>query len=119
MVLKKYWIIMLYFRCMSGHIAVDIGGTQMRAAFYTPNHIKPIQIKRIHSYIPGNNPQERLIQVIESVWPSERKSKGIGIAVAGPINLETGFIQKSPNIPAFDNFPIVTFLKENLKHRSY
>lgn len=96
---------------MNGHIAIDIGGTQMRAAYYTSNRIEPIQIERINSYLPGVQPQERIIQVIESVWPSKGKVKGIGIAVAGPINLGTGHIQKSPNIPAFDNFPIVSFLK--------
>jgi len=100
---------------MNGHISVDIGGTQMRAAYYTPNSIKPVHIERIHSNIPGINPQVRLTEVIESVWPPAGKVEGIGIAVAGPINLDAGLIQKSPNLPAFDNFPIVRFLEDRFK----
>ena len=97
---------------MSIHIAIDIGGTQMRAASYTINSLEPQKIHRIPSQIPGVKPQQRLVEVIQSVWPEKGRVEGIGIAVAGPLDLETGLIQRSPNIPAFDNFPIVNFLVE-------
>lgn len=97
---------------MKVHVAIDIGGTQMRAASYAAQNLEPIKINRIRSLIPGVKPQERLSQVVHSVWPDDGKVKAIGIAVAGPINLETGVIQKSPNIPDFDNFPIVNYLED-------
>jgi glucokinase len=95
---------------MKTHIAIDIGGTQMRAASYTWDTLSPIKINRIQSKVPGTTPQERLIQVVESIWPQESIVEAIGIAVAGPLNLEQGLIQKSPNIPEFDNFQISKFL---------
>lgn len=99
---------------MKAYIAIDIGGTQMRAASYASNSLEPLKINRIPSQVSGIKPQQRLIEVIESVLPENLPIESIGIAVAGPLNLKTGIIQKSPNIPAFDNFPIVDFLKEKL-----
>lgn len=97
---------------MTVHIAIDIGGTQMRAASYAVNTLLPLKIHRIQSQVSGKKPQQRLVEIIQSVWPVDDSVKGIGIAVAGPIDLETGLIQRSPNIPAFDDFPIVDFLNE-------
>lgn len=97
---------------MKAHIAVDIGGTQMRAASYGFQHLDPIKINRIQSQVPGTKPQERLVQVVKSIWPLQDEVETIGIAVAGPINLADGIIQKSPNIPDFDHFPIVRYLED-------
>jgi len=96
---------------MKIHIAIDIGGTQMRAASYASDTLTPIKINRIQSQVSGVQPQQRLVEVIHSVIPKDKSIEAIGIAVAGPLDLESGVIQKSPNIPAFDNFPIVDFLK--------
>lgn len=104
---------------MRTHIAIDIGGTQMRAATYSPHSLEPIKIQRIQSKVPGCTPQERLIQVVESVWPSTNQVESIGIAVAGPLNLNEGLIQKSPNIPEFDDFKVVKFLEDHFKTRVY
>lgn len=98
---------------MKANIAIDIGGTQMRAASYGSESLVPIKINRIQSHIHDSTPRERLIQVVESVWPQEEKVQSIGIAVAGPLNLKMGIIQKSPNIPDFDEFPIVQYLEEH------
>lgn len=100
---------------MNAHIAIDIGGTQMRAASYHPQSLEPIKINRIASRIHGIKPQERLIEVIQSIWPYQDQVEALGIAVAGPLNIEAGLIQKSPNIPDFDNFPIVQFLVDRFK----
>jgi glucokinase len=100
---------------MNAHIAIDIGGTQMRAASYKQQSLDPLIIKRIQSQVPDIKPQDRLIQLVNSIWPPNNKVEAIGIAVAGPLNLERGIIQKSPNIPDFDNFPILRFLEEHFK----
>jgi glucokinase len=98
---------------MFTHIAVDIGGTQMRAASYERQSLEPIKINRIQSRMPGHTPQIRLIQVIESVWPEDKTVESIGIAVAGPLNPNEGLIQKSPNLPEFDEFRIVEYLEDH------
>lgn len=95
---------------MTTHIAIDIGGTQMRAASYAHDYLSPIKINRIKSRVQGTTPKEKLIEVVESIWPPDSKVEAIGIAVAGPLNLKEGIIQKSPNIPEFDNFKIIEFL---------
>lgn len=100
---------------MTVHIAIDIGGTQMRAASYAGNLLEPLKVRRIQSQVAGVKPQQRLVEIIESVWPEEESVKAIGIAVAGPLDLESGLIKKSPNIPAFDDFPIVSFLTERFQ----
>ena len=63
--------------------------------------------------MPGHTPQIRLIQVIESVWPEDKTVESIGIAVAGPLNPNEGLIQKSPNLPEFDEFRIVEYLEDH------
>jgi glucokinase len=98
---------------MKANIAIDIGGTQMRAASYVSQSLVPIKINRIQSHFKDSTPRERLIQVVESVWPQEENVQSIGIAVAGPLTLEKGIIQKSPNIPDFDEFPIVQYLENH------
>jgi len=95
---------------MSAHIAIDIGGTQMRAASYLPKRLVPIKINKIQSQVEGTKPQDRLVQVVESIWPEAEKVSAIGVAVAGPVDLNTRRIKKSPNLPAFDNFAIAGFL---------
>jgi glucokinase len=95
---------------MSVHIAIDIGGTQMRAASYLTNSLEPLKISKIESHIEGVRPQDRLIEVVESIWPEVETVVAIGVAVAGPLDLVAGVIKKSPNIPDFDNFAIVDFL---------
>ncbi len=96
---------------MSAHIAIDIGGTQMRAASYQTESLEPINISKIQSQVEGETPQNRLISVVESIWPSGEEITAIGVAVAGPLDLEAGMIKKSPNLPAFNQFAIVDFLK--------
>ena len=100
---------------MTVHIAIDIGGTQMRAASYINHSLEPLKVKRIQSQVSGVKTQQRLIEIIKSVWPDDESVKAIGIAVAGPLDLTKGIIQKSPNIPAFDDFPIVNFLMEKFQ----
>lgn len=100
---------------MNAHVAIDIGGTQMRAASYPINSLESIRINRIPSRISGENPQDRLIQVVESIWPHKEAVTAIGIAVAGPLILQSGLIKKSPNIPEFDDFPVVQFLKDHFQ----
>jgi glucokinase len=100
---------------MNAHIAIDIGGTQMRAASYHPQHLEPVHIDRIPCQVHGEKPQERLVRLLHEIWPKDGEVEAIGIAVAGPLNLDDGIIQKSPNIPDFDNFPIVHYLEEHFQ----
>lgn len=103
---------MLYFILMKNYIAIDIGGTKIRAASFQGQKVEPTKRYSSFSQSKGTEPKENLIGAIRSVWPQNESVEAIGIAVAGSINLKTGTIEKSPNIPAFTDFSIVNFLEE-------
>ena len=103
---------MLYLNLMKINIALDIGGTKMRAASYLGDNVVPIKKNLIFTYSNGTNPKDLLLQIVKSVWPEGGSVEGIGIAVAGPINIYEGQIEKSPNIPEFNDFSVGPFLKD-------
>ncbi len=98
---------------MSVIIAVDVGGTQMRAAVYSQHQNQPSRLDRIATRDKNATPLERLIQLIESVWPANEAVKAIGIAAPGPLDPNRGVIIAAPNIPGWIDFP----LKKKLEDR--
>jgi glucokinase len=100
---------------MSIYIAIDIGGTRMRAAAYPAEGFKPIHIERIASQAPGSTPQEKLVQLIQDVCPTGEKISSIGVAAPGPINPKAGVVYHAPNIAELRYFPLVEFLEEQIR----
>jgi glucokinase len=97
---------------MSYLIAVDVGGTQMRAACYRSGSTTPVNLQRIPTQGGGRTPQENLLAVIQSVIPADGLVSAIGVASPGPIDLERNLIITAPNIPQWSNFPIVAYLED-------
>jgi len=97
---------------MDYHVAVDIGGTQIRAASYSQDSLTPHKINRVATQAPGSTPLERLMETISSVWPANGKVSGIGIAIAGPVDPYRGVVLTAPNIPGWDNLPLKQQLEE-------
>ncbi len=95
-------------------IAVDIGGTRMRAAAFSAQGYEPIQIQRVPSQGAGASTQERLVQLIQSVCPSGEAIAAIGVAAPGPVDPQSGVIFTAPNLPALRNFPLVEYLHSKL-----
>lgn len=87
-------------------IAVDIGGTQMRAASYAPDKLKPIKQKKIATLASEPGGLERLTRVIEEVWPNGDNVTAIGLASPGPLDPHTGYLLAPPNNPEWRNFPL-------------
>ena len=92
-------------------IAVDIGGTHIRVAAYEPNSITPIAHHRTKSLANTPGVYDRLAEAIKYVW-QDGKVTAIGIASPGPLDPHTGVILDTPNIPEWDNFPLVAKLTE-------
>jgi len=90
-------------------VAVDIGGTHIRAAVYEPNSTLPLDHHRTRSHATEAGVYDRLVQAIETVWPKE-KVDAIGIASPGPLDPHTGTILATPNIPEWQNFPLASKL---------
>ena len=97
---------------MSIIIAVDIGGTQMRAAAYTQDQVSPLQLKKIPTLASKPGGLERLFKVIEDVWPKDGQVAAIGIGSPGPLDPHSGYLLAPPNNPEWHNFPLVPRVQE-------
>ena len=87
-------------------IAVDIGGTHLRAALYEPEDTQPIIHKRIRTHTEEPGVYGRMEALIESIWPKDGNVAAIGVASPGPLDPHTGYILKTPNIKEWQNFPL-------------
>jgi len=92
-------------------IAVDIGGTHIRAAAYEPNSTTPIAHHKTRSLADQPGVFDRLVDAVKQVW-QDGQVTGIGIASPGPLDPHTGVILDTPNIPEWDNFPLAAKLTE-------
>lgn len=97
---------------MNHFIAVDIGGTQMRAACYLEGATTPIQLEKRPTHTPNTTPQDILFDVIRAVLPPKGNLSAIGVASPGPVDLQNGEIITAPNISEWRNYPIVKILQE-------
>lgn len=100
---------------MSLHIAVDIGGTQLRAACYPDDSLIPLKLNRIPTHDPQATPLERLQSVIASVWPGEERVAAIGVAAPGPLDPYQGILIAAPNIPGWESLPLRQYLEDHFK----
>jgi glucokinase len=103
---------------MGAIIAIDIGGTQLRAAAYPRNNTVPITIRRAPTLGMEDGVFDRLAALIESVWPDE-PVEIICAAVPGPLNPYTGIIIETPNIPSWTNYPLAKRLTEKYNVPAY
>jgi len=87
-------------------IAIDIGGTQMRAAVYAHNSQTPVQSKRIPSHVTGEKVFDRLAGLVESVWPKDGTVAAIGVSAPGPLDPRTGVVMTTPNIKEWRDYPL-------------
>jgi len=99
---------------MPSIVAIDIGGTQLRAAIYPSNSLIPTNVKRAPTLGLEDGAYDRLTTLIDSVWPKE-KIEAVSLAVPGPVNPHKGLVIKTPNIPAWINFPLADMLAERYK----
>jgi glucokinase len=97
---------------MKTTIALDIGGTHMRAAVFSPIGKAPLRQKRIRSYAEEEAPLERLLNLIAEVQSPGETLQALGMAVPGPVNPETGVIPVAPNIPELADIPLKDILEE-------
>jgi glucokinase len=90
---------------MSLTLAVDIGGTHIRAAIYEPDSTKPLAHQRSRFHANKSGVYDRLVQAIESGRQKD-KLTAIGIVSPGPLDPYTGIILVMTNTPEWQNFPL-------------
>lgn len=96
----------------SSFITLDIGGTNSRCALYPENGISPLNQKKIVTYVEGQAAINRLIAVIEEIWPKNNSVLGICAAAPGSIDINEGKIILAPNIPDWKNLELRKILSE-------
>jgi glucokinase len=104
---------------MTTIIAVDIGGTHMRAASYAPDKSKPIKQKKIRTLASEPGGLERLTRVIEDVWPNDNSVDAIGLGSPGPLDPHTGYLLAPPNNPEWHNFPLAPSVAEHFGVKAF
>jgi glucokinase len=104
---------------MTTIIAVDIGGTQMRAACYAPDRIKPIKMKKVPTLASKPGGLERLMRAIEDVWSPDNDVAAIGLGSPGPLDPHTGFLLAPPNNPEWHNFPLAPQVSERFGVKAF
>jgi len=87
-------------------VAVDIGGTQMRAATYSSEDLNPTKSQKIPTLASKTGGFERLTNLLEEIWPETGNVDAIGIASPGPLDPHTGILLAPPNNPEWHNFPL-------------
>jgi glucokinase len=96
---------------MGTYIAIDVGGTRIRAAVYPEKGMEPLRMERIPTQGEGT-PVERIIEVVSRIWPDE-PVLGIAAAAPGPLDPHAGIIFEAPNIPGWTNLPLQKILEDH------
>lgn len=96
---------------MKATIAIDIGASRMRAASYLKTNTEPILYNQIATRSEGIPIEDRLLTLIDSVWPDDYQIQSIAAACPGPMDPINGIIVAPPNIPEWRYFPLQEFLQ--------
>ena len=100
---------------MSIHIAVDLGGTHIRAAAYRRGETDPIKHHKTKTRSGEESVFGRLLHLIEEVIPTDENITAIGVAAPGPLDPRTGIILETPNIQEWKNYPLGEKLSAHFK----
>jgi glucokinase len=100
-------------------IAVDIGGTMLRAACFKDDGLEPLAIRKQptgHDRLPVLN---QVTDLIYSIWPAGEQVAAIGVSAPGPVDPFSGTILKAPSIPEWVDFPLKQILGESFHAPTY
>ena len=100
-------------------ISIDIGGTHLRAAVYAPDSQSPVQHQRIPSHASGEKVFDRLVKLVNSVWPRDDVVDAIGVSAPGPLDPHSGIVMTTPNIKEWRDFPLAALLTERFGVPAY
>src|SRR4051812_28156713 len=100
-------------------IGVDLGGTNLRIAAVDSNG-KVLEKITTSTQVARGRDQVIdemcvAIQEVVSKRPGAGELAGIGIGVPGIIEMKTGMLRESPNLPGWDNYPVRDEIQDRLK----
>lgn len=94
-------------------IAVDIGGTQIRAALCDSEgtiHQRATDLTGGHE--GPDAVMARIERAIRRVWPADGQVAVIGVVAPGPLDPWSGVVFDAPNIPGWDDYPLRDIIQE-------
>ncbi len=97
---------------METYLALDIGGTSMRAARFAVGEYTPQEVRKVATQTPRRTPSEVMYALVESIWPPTGSVRAIGAALPGPVDWENQTLLTAPNIPQWHHEPLSRLLTE-------
>ena len=95
-------------------VGVDLGGTKIDAILSDScGNIRKRELKETRASEGPNAVIQRIIDAVKSV-SSDNKIAAVGIGAAGIIDVETGLITVSPNLPGWHNIKLKEILEREL-----
>ncbi|HPD60268.1 MAG TPA: ROK family protein [Thermodesulfobacteriota bacterium] len=90
-------------------LAIDLGGTNIRVAAINEQGMIKKRVQRLTLAHEGETSVVRsLLSALEELYQAfpENQIKGVGVGIAGAIDIEKGIITQSPNLVGFDGYPL-------------
>lgn len=103
-------------------VGFDIGGTKCAVSVGTfVNGVIEIEAKESYPTDFSITPRDMCLKMCESAKRllRGRSPDSAGVSCGGPLNSRQGLIQSPPNLPGWDNIPVVNIIKEQLGCRAY
>ena len=93
-------------------IGFDIGGTKCAVCLgEEENGVLTIKEKKMIATDHSIPPLEMILRLCALAEEMTEHIDAVGISCGGPLNSRTGVIQSPPNLPGWDDVPVVDFLK--------
>lgn len=96
-------------------IAVDVGGTQIRAALCDASgaiHRRAADLTAPHE--GADAVMNRIEQCIRRVWPADGAVRAIGVVAPGPLDPWRGVVWQAPNIPCWRDYPLQDVIQQRM-----
>lgn len=93
-------------------IAVDIGGTTLRAACFQDANLEPLSIRKQPTLHHNRPVLEQVSELIGSIWPVDQLVAAIGVSAPGPVDPFSGSVLRAPSITDWVDFPLQQLLGE-------
>ncbi len=104
-------------------IGVDIGGTKCAVTYGEQNHNEVAIRDKVHfltTDLDGTLAQlkEAIRTVMQRNGLDRENTRAIGISCGGPLDSRTGVVMSPPNLPGWDNVPIVGIFQQEFGIRT-
>jgi len=89
-------------------VAVDLGGTNIRAALFPSDQPKPAHSQRVLTRAEEGPAAvvRRVIETVEALQLGDTAGLRMGVAAPGPLDPAQGVVFGAPNLPGWDRVPL-------------